>query len=108
MAESGAMATRQATKARSRKGHMGVSGKIGRFGRERHLIGSVRRAMEKQVRNIRSAMTEHKPPSPGLGSRIASRFMRIGLTEDLPQLRGQTPRAVAGIAVVRRAISKFR
>ena len=52
-------------------------------------------SMEQEVRDIlRDAVKQEKRPAPGLGSRIASRFTRVGLTEDLPQLRGQSPRAV--------------
>jgi hypothetical protein len=31
-------------------------------------------------------------PAPGLGSRIAARFRKIGLSTDLPELRGQPVR----------------
>ena len=48
------------------------------------------RSMEEEVRSIlRNAAKEENRPLPNLGSRIAARFARIGLTEDLPELRGQ-------------------
>ena len=52
------------------------------------------RSMEEEVRDIlRNAAKEENRPLPRLGSRIAARFARTGLTEDLPELRGQTPRS---------------
>lgn len=51
------------------------------------------RSMEEEVRDIlRNAAKEENRPLPNLGSRIAARFARIGLTKDLPELRGQVPR----------------
>lgn len=51
------------------------------------------RSMEDEVRHIlRKAVKEESRPLPGLGTRIAARFAKIGLTEDLPELRGQSPR----------------
>jgi plasmid stability protein len=51
------------------------------------------RSMEEEVRGIlRDAVKEENRPRPKLGSRIAARFANIGLTKDLPELHGQTPR----------------
>ena len=51
------------------------------------------RSMEDEVRHIlRSAVQQRPEPARKLGSRIALRFRRSGLTTDLPELRG---RAVA-------------
>lgn len=51
------------------------------------------RSMEEEVREIlRNAARDEIPPRQNLGSRIATRFARIGLTGDLPELHGQTPR----------------
>jgi hypothetical protein len=50
--------------------------------------------MEEEVRYIlRDAVKQEYRASPKLGSRIAVRFAGRGLTEPLPLLRGQTPRA---------------
>ncbi|MCU0837009.1 MAG: Arc family DNA-binding protein [Chromatiaceae bacterium] len=50
-------------------------------------------SMEEEVRDIlRQALADDGAPAPRLGSRIASRFAGQGLTEDLPELRGQAPR----------------
>lgn len=52
------------------------------------------RSMEEEVRNIlRNAVKEENRPLPKLGSRIAARFAKAGLTKDLPELHGQAPRA---------------
>lgn len=52
------------------------------------------RSMEEEVRHIlRNAVKEQNQRPPKLGSRIAARFAKVGLTEDLPELRGQLPRA---------------
>jgi plasmid stability protein len=52
------------------------------------------RSMEEEIRDIlRNAAKEENRPRPNLGSRIAARFARTGLTEDLPELRGQSPRS---------------
>ena len=52
------------------------------------------RSMEDEVRHIlRNALREENRPAPKLGSRIAARFTKTGLTEDLPELRGQPPRS---------------
>ena len=47
-------------------------------------------SMEEEVRQIlRSAVQEDDRLPPKLGSRIAACFAGIGLTEELPELRGQ-------------------
>lgn len=52
------------------------------------------RSMEDEVRHIlRKAVREGGRPSSGLGSRIAARFRKGGLTQDLPELRGERPRS---------------
>jgi plasmid stability protein len=56
---------------------------------ERH-----RRSMEDEVRHIlRNAVKEENRAVPRLGSRIAARFKKAGLTTDLPELRGQPVRS---------------
>jgi len=51
-------------------------------------------SMEEEVRDIlRNAVKEQNQRLPKLGSRIAARFAKAGLTADLPELRGQIPRA---------------
>jgi Glutamate synthase domain 2 len=50
--------------------------------------------MEEEVRQIlRNAAKEENRPVPKLGSRIAARFRKTGLTTDLPELHGQLPRS---------------
>jgi plasmid stability protein len=50
--------------------------------------------MEEEVRHIlRNAVKEENKRMPRLGSRIAARFVKVGLTADLPELRGQVPEA---------------
>ncbi len=50
-------------------------------------------SMEEEVRQIlRQAVCEPAQPSTGLGSRIAARFAGSGLTEPLPELRGEPAR----------------
>ena len=51
-------------------------------------------SMETEVREIlRNAVKDEVPlAGPGLGSRIAARFAGGGLSEPLPELRGQTAR----------------
>ena len=52
------------------------------------------RSMEEEARHIlRNAVREENRPAPRLGSRIAARFRRAGLTTDLPELRGQGARS---------------
>jgi plasmid stability protein len=54
------------------------------------------RSMEEEIRDIlRNAAKEENRPLPNLGSRIAARFAKSGLTKDLPELRGQAPRPAA-------------
>lgn len=48
------------------------------------------RSMEEEIRQIlRNAAKAADKPLPKLGTRIAARFTKTGLTEDLPELRGQ-------------------
>jgi plasmid stability protein len=48
-------------------------------------------SMEEEVRQIlRRAVSVEGQVRPKLGSRIAARFADVGLTEPLPELRGQT------------------
>ena len=50
-------------------------------------------SMEEEVRQIlRNAVNEENQPATRLGSRIAARFAKLGLTQDLPELRGQAAR----------------
>ena len=52
------------------------------------------RSMEEEVRHIlRNAAREDGRALCKLGSRVAARFKSVGLTEDLPELRGQLARA---------------
>jgi plasmid stability protein len=52
------------------------------------------RSMEEEVRQIlRNAVKEQNQPVSRLGSRIAARFAKAGLTTDLPELHGQLPRS---------------
>jgi plasmid stability protein len=52
------------------------------------------RSMEEEVRHIlRNAVKEENQPPPRLGSHIAARFAKVGLTKDLPELHGQVPRS---------------
>jgi plasmid stability protein len=47
--------------------------------------------MEEEVRDIlRNAAKDESESSEGLGTAIAKRFKGIGLTEDIPELRGFT------------------
>jgi plasmid stability protein len=49
------------------------------------------RSLEAEVRDIlRCAVKGEERPAGGLGSRIAARFARRGLPEDIPELRGFT------------------
>lgn len=51
------------------------------------------RSTEEEVRDIlRSAVMAEGTPLPPLGTRFTSRFARIGLKEDIPELRGQPPK----------------
>jgi plasmid stability protein len=52
------------------------------------------RSMEDEVRHIlRNASKEENRPVAKLGSRIAARFKKAGLTADLPEVRGQPARS---------------
>jgi len=52
------------------------------------------RSMEDEVRHIlRAAVREGSAPERKLGSRIALRFRRAGLTGDIPEWRGRAARA---------------
>ena len=54
------------------------------------------RSMEEEVRHIlRNAAKDESRPVRQLGSRIAARFSKVGLGDDLPELRG-TPVRPAG------------
>jgi plasmid stability protein len=54
-----------------------------------------KRSMEDEVRHIlRDAVKTQNRHVAKLGSRIAARFAKAGLTTDLPELRGQVPRSV--------------
>ena len=50
------------------------------------------RSMEEEVRHIlRDAVKEQNQRVAKLGSRIAARFAKTGLTIELPELRGRVP-----------------
>ncbi len=52
------------------------------------------RSMEEEVRHIlRDAVKQENKRAPSLGSRIAARFKKVGLTADLPELHGQPVRS---------------
>jgi antitoxin FitA len=52
------------------------------------------RSMEEEVRQIlRNAAKLSDKPLPKLGTRIAARFAKTGLTDDLPEMRGQQVKA---------------
>lgn len=47
------------------------------------------RSMEEEVRDIlRDAVKEEETPAGGLGTAISRRFRKVGLTTDIPELRG--------------------
>ena len=50
------------------------------------------RSMEEEVRQILRNASKQSAKAPKLGSRIAARFSKIGLTQALPELRGQAVR----------------
>ncbi len=51
------------------------------------------RSTEEEVREIlRTAVKDDGGGQPQLGSRLAARFSRLGLGEDIPELRGQPAR----------------
>lgn len=48
------------------------------------------RSTEEEVREIlRNAVKDETGTKPPLGSRLAKRFARIGLREEIPELRGE-------------------
>jgi len=52
------------------------------------------RSMEEEIRQIlRNAAKEENRPVARLGSSIAARFRKVGLTTNLPELHGQLPRS---------------
>ena len=52
------------------------------------------RSMEEEVRHIlRNAVKQGNTAVQRLGSRMAARFTKAGLTADLPELRGQPARS---------------
>lgn len=51
------------------------------------------RSMEEEVRHIlRNAVRQENRPAAKLGTRIAARFAKVGLTTDVPELRGRRVR----------------
>jgi antitoxin FitA len=51
-------------------------------------------SMEEEVRHIlRNAVKDQNQHVARLGSRIAARFAKAGLTAELPELRGQAPQS---------------
>ena len=51
------------------------------------------RSMEEEVREIlRNAAREESRTLARLGSRIAARFDKVGLKDELPEMRGHRPR----------------
>ena len=68
----------------------------------RHLDDNVKAALKRRASQhgwsmveevhqiLRRAVDEEQASSVKLGSRIAARFARLGLAEDLPELRGQS------------------
>jgi antitoxin FitA len=52
------------------------------------------RSMEEEVRHIlRDAVKDQNQHVAKLGSRMAARFAKMGLTTELPELRGQAPQS---------------
>lgn len=52
------------------------------------------RSMEEEVRHIlRNVVKDESKHTPKLGTRIASRFRKVGLTAELPELHGQPARS---------------
>ena len=53
-----------------------------------------KRSMEEEIRHIlRDAVKEQNQRVAKLGSRIAARFEKVGLSKDLPELHGQIVRS---------------
>ena len=64
-----------------------------RLKRRAHRHG---RSMEEEVRHIlRNAVRQEGQPAGRLGSRIAARFRKTGLTRDLPELHGDPVRPIS-------------
>lgn len=54
------------------------------------------RSMEEEVRDIlRDAVKEEETSTVGLGTTISSRFRKVGLKTDIPELRGHKIRPVS-------------
>ena len=54
------------------------------------------RSMEEEVRDIlRDAVKEEETSAGGLGTAISSRFRKLGLNFDIPELRGHKVRPVS-------------
>jgi antitoxin FitA len=52
-----------------------------------------RRSVEAEIREIlRNAVSDGRTPVAKLGSRMATRFRGNGLQNELPELRGQSPK----------------
>jgi plasmid stability protein len=52
------------------------------------------RSMEEEARHIlRNAVKKQDQRGAKLGARIAARFAKVGLTTELPELRGRRPRS---------------
>jgi plasmid stability protein len=52
-------------------------------------------SMEEEIRQIlRNAIAANEMPDRGLGTRINARFSKIGITEDLPELRGSEIKSI--------------
>jgi antitoxin FitA len=61
--------------------------------RLKHRAARHGHSMEEEARDIlRNALKHEGAPLPRLGSRVAARFVRHGLIEDLPELHGQVVR----------------
>jgi plasmid stability protein len=52
------------------------------------------RSTKEEVHILGDAAKEQNQPVTKLGSRIAARFAKAGLTSGLPELRGERPRSV--------------
>lgn len=54
------------------------------------------RSMEEEVRDIlRDAVKEEEPSTGGLGTAISSRFRKLGIKFDIPELRGHKVKPVS-------------
>lgn len=52
-------------------------------------------SMEEEVRQIlRNVIAANEMPNRGLGSRINARFHMVGITKDLPELRGSEIKSI--------------